>query len=87
MIIIHFHFLSFLTLDLPKLQTIFLNDGLRDGKLGIDFEDQLYYIDDYDVYCYDNDYKLPLAGDDRDHRKTLINGRKSFGNTLIMKSK
>ena len=28
-----------------------------------------------------------LAGDDRDNRKTIINGHESFDNTLIMKSK
>ena len=28
-----------------------------------------------------------LAGDDRDNRKTIINGNESYNNTLIMKSK
>ena len=28
-----------------------------------------------------------LAGDDRDNRKTMINGHESYDNTLIMKSK
>ena len=28
-----------------------------------------------------------LAGDDRDNRKTIINGHESYDNTLIMKSK
>ena len=28
-----------------------------------------------------------LAGDDRDNRKTIINGHASYDNTLIMKSK
>ena len=27
-----------------------------------------------------------LAGDDRDNRKTMINGHESYDNTLIMKS-
>ena len=30
---------------------------------------------------------LALAGDDRANRKTMINGHKSYDNTLIMKSK
>ena len=29
----------------------------------------------------------PLAGDDGDNRKTIINGHKSYDNTLMMKSK
>ena len=28
-----------------------------------------------------------LAGDDRENRKTIINGHESYDNTLIMKSK
>ena len=28
-----------------------------------------------------------LEGDDRDNRKTIINGHKSYDNTLMMKSK
>ena len=28
-----------------------------------------------------------LQGDDRDNRKTIINGHESYDNTLIMKSK
>ena len=55
--IVHFHFISFLILDLPKLHTISFNDDCA------------------------------LAGDDRDNRKTIINGHESFDNTLIMKSK
>ena len=52
-----FIFISFLTLDLPKLHTISFDGG---------------YV---------------LAGDDRDNRKTIINGHESYDNTLIMKSK
>ena len=55
--IVHFHFISFLILDLPKLHTISF-DG---------------------VYV--------LQGDNRDNRKTMINGHESYDNTLIMKSK
>ena len=52
-----FIFISFLILDLPKLQTI------------------SFY-----------GYGYALAGDDRENRKTLINGHESYDNTLIMKS-
>ena len=31
-------------------------------------------------------YDYALAGDDRDNRKTFINGHESYDNTLIMKS-
>ena len=55
--IVHFHFISFLILDLPKLHTILF----------------------YDYFA--------LRGDRRDNRKTIINGRESYYNTLIMKSK
>ena len=54
--IVHFHFISFLILDLPKLHTISFNGN-----------------------CI-------LQGDDRDNRKTIINGHESYDNTLIMKS-
>ena len=54
--IIHFHFISFLILDLPKLHTISFNGDAA------------------------------LKGDNRDNRKTIINGYKSYDNTLIMKS-
>ena len=33
------------------------------------------------------DGNCALDGDDRDNRKTMINGHESFDNTLIMKSK
>ena len=55
--IVHFHFISFLILDLPKLHTTSFNGG---------------WI---------------LAGDCEDNRKAIINGYKSYDNTLIMKSK
>ena len=55
--IVHFHFISFLILDLPKLHTISFNSN------------------------------SVLAGDDGDNRRTIINGHKSYDNTLIMKSK
>ena len=32
-------------------------------------------------------FGLVLAGDNRDNRKTIINGHKRYDNTLIMKSK
>ena len=54
--IVHFHFFSFLILDLPKLHTISFNGPYA------------------------------LAGDNRDNRKTMINGHESYDNTLIMKS-
>ena len=53
--IVHFHFISFLILDLPKLHTISFN--------GI----------------------FALRGDNRDNRKTMINGHESYDYTLIMK--
>ena len=55
--IVHFHFIPFLILDLPKLHTISFNDGYA------------------------------LVGDDRNNRRTIINGHASYDNTLIMKSK
>ena len=51
-----FIFISFLILDLPKLNTISFRG---------------YWA---------------LNGDSRNNRKTMINGHKSFDNTLIMKS-
>ena len=54
--IVHFYFILFLILDLPKLHSISFNG--------------------YDV-----------DGDNRDNRKTIINGHESYDNTLIMKSK
>ena len=54
--IIHFHFISFLILDLPKLHTISFNGDCS------------------------------LHGDGGNNRKTMINGHKSYDNTLIMKS-
>ena len=35
---------------------------------------------------FDGWYGYTLAGDDRDNRKTMINGHESYDNTLIMKS-
>ena len=51
-----FIFISYLILDLPKLQTISFNGSYA------------------------------LQGDDRSNRRTMINGHKSYDNTLIMKS-
>ena len=35
---------------------------------------------------YGEDGWFALAGDNRDNRKTIINGHESYDNTLIMKS-
>ena len=51
-----FTFISFHTIDLPKLHTISFSG---------------YFA---------------LQGDNRDNRKTMINGHESYDNTLIMKS-
>ena len=48
----------------------------------ISFKGKIYYNDIDYIY---RDW-WALAGDDRDNRKTMINGHESYDNTLIMKS-
>ena len=82
-------------LDLPSLETVTFGDSSFKFCHTVVFESMWWLfifisfliLDLPKLHTISFDDGCVLAGDDRDNRKTIINGHKSYNNTLIMKSK